>query len=94
MLIFILSEIKDAAMALDMAKELVVEAIDSANSNKNRVKRVKAVESKVKKLVSLCRAKKAMGEKGDWAAPVNAMKNSIQVLEDARQEAEASFWGI
>ena len=93
MLIFILSEIKDAKQALEVAEDLVTEAIEAANSLKGKRKKIRSVESKMKMLISLCRAKKAQGQKG-WTAPVKCMKQSIQVLEDARAESDASLWSI
>ena len=94
MMIFILQEITTSDIALQTAKELVVEAIDASNSQRGRSKKIKAAESKIKKLIALCRAKVAMSEKGDWRAPVVAMHNSIKVLEDAKAESDASIWSI
>ena len=94
MVIFLLSEITDAGLALQMAKDLVVAAIDAAGATRGRSKKIKLVESRIKKLVSLCRAMVVQNEKGDWRKPVYVMQASIEHLEEARNEERISTWNI
>ena len=85
--IFDLDDITTEALAVEVADQLVKEAIQAVNSRRKRRQKIRSCQAKIKMLTSWSRVNK-------WAEPLVRVKKSFHTLEEAIGEDDVNMFGI
>ena len=87
MILFSLDQLVDEQMACQVAERLVDEAIDAVEATRNKRRKIRLVESKIKRVQKKCVVKK-------WTQPLEQLKDAFTMLEECRGELDVNMWGI
>tara|TARA_R100000234_G_scaffold36847_1_gene21840 strand:+ start:12272 stop:12535 length:264 start_codon:yes stop_codon:yes gene_type:complete len=87
MLLFSLDQLTSEQQAIDIADRLVDEAIEASTAQRNKRRKIRAVEAKIKRVQKKCLVMQ-------WSKPIEKLKRSFEMLEEMRGELDVQMWGI